>query len=491
MKECHYQKSLKNLIFSYLTDRNPNFLKISDKILKIIKRETQSRYGFVGYLDDKTGYLIVPTLSKNVVEECYVEDRGLVFKNFDTVYGFAIKSKKPFISNDLIRDMGQRELPRGHVRMKNFIAVPAVIKNKTIGVLAVADRKGGYGEKEKRFLSVMAGFYAMICYNLLNIKRMEEQNEVLRQIIENARDIIYMVDTSGRIEYMNKRYKHYGYEEKDIIGHNVSEFAHPQDLDYVMKAFASAVKTGKTREVIKYRILKKDGGFFYADQKSAVIFKNGRPHKIIGSLRDAGRERELQLKIAGQKEILDKIYEFAPDMIFVKDFNGSYISVNRACSSFMKKSKKEIIGKTDIELFGPELAEKIKQDEVKVMEGKTVSATYEWGKKTVNIVKTPIKDEKGGVRFILAIARDITRIKKMENELAIMKAKEKIKRITSDLSHDINNTLAIMSGYTALISENVSEKEDDKHGLKIIDKSIKKAARIVKNFRKKIEKEKI
>ncbi|NLI10176.1 MAG: PAS domain S-box protein [Elusimicrobia bacterium] len=491
MKECHYQKSLKKIIFSYLTDRNPNFLKISDKILKIIKKETESRYGFAGYLDDKTGWLIVPTLSKNVVEECRVDKKNLIFKNFDTVYGIAIKSKKPFLSNDLPSDMKERSLPEGHVKMKSFLAVPAVIKNKTVGILAVADKKEGYSKKEVAFLSVMAGFYAMIVYNLLNLKRIEEQNETLRQIIENARDIIYMVDSSGKIEYMNKRYKYYGYEESDIIGRHVSEFSHKDDLSYVMKAFSSALKTGKTKDVIKYRIMKKDGSFFYADQKSSVIFKNGKPYKIIGSIRDSGKERELVSKLASQKEILNKIYENAPDMMYIKNIDGIYVGVNKACSLFLKKPKKEIIGKSDSDIFGKELSEKIRIDDIRVAAGETVNAVYEWNGRTVNVIKAPIKDDDGKVKFILSMGRDISRIKKMENELALMKAKEKIKKITSDLSHDINNTLAVMSGYTALISESAGESLGEKAGLKIIDKSIKKAANIVKVFRKKIEKEKL
>ncbi len=491
MRECHYQKSLKKLIFSYLTDKDPDFFKISEKVLRIIKKETQSMYGFAGYLDDKTGYLIVPTLSKNVISECRVENRQIVFKNFDTVYGIAIKSKKPFISNDLPSDMGERKLPEGHIRMKSFLAVPAVIKNNTVGVLAVADRKGGYGKKELNFMSVMAGFYAMIVYNLLNLKRIEDQNENLRQIVENARDIIYMADMSGKIEYMNRRYKSYGYEESDVIGHNMFEFTHKEDLPYVMKAFNSAVKSGKTRDILKYRIMKKDGSFFYADQKSSVIFKNGKPYKIIGSIRDSGRERELFGKIASQKEILHKIYEIAPDMIYIKNAGGFYVGANKACSHFMKKSRKEMIGRTDYDLFGKELAGKIREDEKKVLEGQTINAVYEWRGRTVNVVKAPIKDETGRVKYVLAIGRDISRIKKIESELALMKAREKIKKITSDLSHDINNTLAVMSGYTSLIGESIKEDVDEKNGLKIIDKSIKKAAKIVKIFRRKIEKEKL
>jgi len=157
----------------------------------------------------------------------------------------------------------------------------------------------------------------------------------------------------------------------------------------------------------------------------------------------------------------------------------------------MKKSKRDIVGHTDYEIFGAELAEKIKRDEAELYSGKTVEEIYEFNGRSVDIVKTAIKDAGGNISFILAIARDITRIKKMENELAMMKAKEKIKRITSELSHDINNTLAVMAGYATLVEEDRRGKESEKQSLKIINNSIKKASRIVQSFRKKIDKEKI
>lgn len=491
MKEHNLQKAIKGIMSSYLTDRNPDFNKISEKILKVIKKETNSQYGFVGYVDEKSGYLSVPTLSGNALKECKIKGREFIFNNFDTVYGKAIKDKRVFISNDLQKDMCSRKMPEGHVNIKNFIAVPAVIKNSSVGILALGNKDGGYTSRDAQFLYVIAGFYAMIICNLINLKKVEEQNESMREMIENSRDIIYTVDPSGQIEYMNKRYRDYGYEENEIIGHNVKEFCHKDDLEMVMSALSRAVKTGRTKDVLKYRVLKKDGSFFYANQKSTVLTKNGKVYKIVGSIRDSTRERENEIKMANQKEMLNSIYEFAPDIIYIKSPSGVYLNANRAACHFMKKSKRDIVGHTDYEIFGAELSEKIKRDEAELYSGRIVKKIYELNGQTLDVVKTAIKDADGNISFILAIARDITRIKKMENELAMMKAKEKIKRITSELSHDINNTLAVMAGYATLMEENMRGEKGEKESLKIISKSIKKASSIVQSFRKKIDREEI
>jgi len=339
MKKYNYEKVIKRIMSSYLIDRDPDFNKISKKILRIIKRETNSKYGFVGYIDERTGYLVVPTLSGNALEECKVKEREFIFKNFNTIYGRALEYKRVFISNDLQKDMGSRKLPEGHVNIKNFIAVPSVIKNSSVGILGLGNKDGGYTSKDAQFLYVIAGFYAMIIYNLINLKKVEEQNESMREMIENSRDIIYTVDPSGRIEYMNKRYRDYGYKEDEVIGHNIGEFCHKDDLEMVINAFSMALKTGKTKDVLRYRVLKKDGGFFYADQKSKMLTKNGSVYKMVGAIRDSTSERENEINIAKQKEILNSIYEFAPDMICIKHPSGIYLSANRASLRLYEKKQ--------------------------------------------------------------------------------------------------------------------------------------------------------
>ncbi|MGL5314753.1 MAG: PAS domain-containing sensor histidine kinase, partial [Peptostreptococcaceae bacterium] len=61
---------------------------------------------------------------------------------------------------------------------------------------------------------------------------------------------------------------------------------------------------------------------------------------------------------------------------WIKDRSGKYVDVNKQCEIKMNKSKSEIVGKSDYELFDKELADKITKEDKKVMkENKTY--TYE------------------------------------------------------------------------------------------------------------------
>ncbi|PIS47895.1 MAG: hypothetical protein COT17_01055 [Elusimicrobia bacterium CG08_land_8_20_14_0_20_51_18] len=477
------------LIKNYLLEKNPNFKKTSKNILKIIKKDTGSPFGFAGHLEEGTGKLIIPTLTGEMCPACRMKNKTAVFDKFDNLFGWVVKNGKPLLTNRPGKDCRSAGVPKGHIRINKFLAAPAIIRGKTVGILALANKKDPYTPDDLGYLSRMANFYAMLVYHLIKMTKLEKSEKSFRELIENTRNIIYVVNKNGIIEYMNKRVQDYGYKKEEVVGHSVAEFAHPEDKIFVMKAFKKAMRTGKTANSLRYRILKKDGTFFQGDQKSSLILEKGKAIKIIGAIRDVTEQSRTQRELMENRELLDKIFNSAKDAIFVKDFKGFYVKGNKACGDIFGLKPENIPGVRDEDFCPPELAAQISENEKEVLAGKTTVTTRESvirGKKRVyNVIRSPLKAENGEIKFILGITRDISKLRKLESELALMKAREKIKLMTSDLSHDINNTLATISGYADLISEALPGNLELEKEFKIIQKATKKAARIINSFRKK------
>lgn len=57
------------------------------------------------------------------------------------------------------------------------------------------------------------------------------------------------------------------------------------------------------------------------------------------------------------------IVENQSDLVLVKDLNGRYTYLNTSCAETIGRPKDEILGRTDIELFGPEIADEIEHYE--------------------------------------------------------------------------------------------------------------------------------
>ena len=75
--------------------------------------------------------------------------------------------------------------------------------------------------------------------------------------------------------------------------------------------------------------------------------------------------KELGISTYVAKLILDS----TPNLYVLKDINGIYIYVNKACAQFLGKKKEEIIGKNDYDLFPSDEAEKYIIGDKAVMHG--------------------------------------------------------------------------------------------------------------------------
>ncbi len=117
------------------------------------------------------------------------------------------------------------------------------------------------------------------------------------------------------------------------------------------------------------------------------------------------------------------LVENLPQNIFRKDLEGKFTFVNGNFCAAVGKSLNEIIGKTDDDLFPPELAEKYQRDDQHVIQTGQLFQGVEENRsscgenKYVQVLKTPIRDSVGNTIGIQGIFWDITENKKAEDAL--------------------------------------------------------------------------
>ena len=181
----------------------------------------------------------------------------------------------------------------------------------------------------------------------------------------------------------------------------------------------------------------------------------------------AGAERKLRENEA----ILRQIIDLVPHGIFVKDWNGKYLLVNKAVADANNTSVSALTGRyhADIHPDQSELQKMLRDDREVMITGKMKF-----------IPEEPYTDAKGNLRFhqatkvpfhffgdktpaVLGIAIDITERKQAEEEKAKMEAElrqalklEAIGTLAGGIAHDFNNILQPMMGYTEMALNELS-----------------------------------
>lgn len=148
---------------------------ISSLILDYAKRLTDSEFGFVGYIEPQTGYMVSPTMTRYIWDKCKVKDKDIVFKKFRGLFGWVINNKKSVLTNNPVKDPRSSGTPQGHVPIQRFLSAPALIGKTMVGQVAIANPPHDYTERDLVLIERLAALYAIA------VQR-ERAEETIRQM---------------------------------------------------------------------------------------------------------------------------------------------------------------------------------------------------------------------------------------------------------------------------------------------------------------------
>lgn len=166
-----------NLAMSRLSKlilRSRSLEEIAPLVMETAITLTDSKYGFVGYLDQKTGQLVCPTMTPEIWDTCGMTDKTAIFKHFGGMWGWVLQNNAPLLTNDPQHDARATGVPRGHIAIERFLAAPARNgEGKVIGLIALCNAPRNYGGEDRDILERLANLYG------LAIQRMFHELELM------------------------------------------------------------------------------------------------------------------------------------------------------------------------------------------------------------------------------------------------------------------------------------------------------------------------
>ena len=196
----------------------------------------------------------------------------------------------------------------------------------------------------------------------------------------------------------------------------------------------------------------------------------------------AQRTRELRATELRLQDIVDH----SPALIFLKDPAGRYLLCNQPFLDLCQRTRQEVIGERDYELFPAADADLFSAHDAEVIaagrpmefEEHTTAAD---GRRTTHIVqKFPLFDEQGKLYALCGIATNITDRKAGEEQKLVLERRllesqklESLGVLAGGIAHDFNNILTAILGNANLAS---MELPDD-HGVRPLLRQIEHASR--------------
>ncbi len=172
--------------------------------------------------------------------------------------------------------------------------------------------------------------------------------------------------------------------------------------------------------------------------------------------------QESQTALRAREQHLRSLLDNIPDPVWFKNLQGVYISCNKAFAKMLDQNETTIIGKTEDELVGRELANFFRHNDQQALKTSElhryeqlikVSAQEQY---LLDTLKVAVRDEQGNAVGILGIGRDITVQKEAEKQLSFAKeaaeeATHAKSRFLANMSHEIRTPLNAVLGYTQLL----------------------------------------
>ena len=253
-------------------------------------------------------------------------------------------------------------------------------------------------------------------------REMQEKETQFQTVVENAHDLVWMIDREGKLTFVNRRVEEVsGYTADDIIGQHYRSFVHPDSLAISEEVFGD-VLDGKHRQFEK-KILIKGGENRVMLVNESPLHDNGDIVGIVGFGNDITDQKQTENALKESENTFRGIYDNATDAIYIQNKDGHFLDVNSGAVKMYGYSREFFIGKTPEFLSAPgkNNMKKIAGYIEKAFKGEPQLIEF-WGKRKNGEIFPKVvrlnKSQYFGQDVIVAFASDVSQQKKTEETVA-------------------------------------------------------------------------
>lgn len=304
--------------------------------------------------------------------------------------------------------------------------------------------------------------------------------------------ILLSADVLLNIKFVRSFFKLPPIVDQRRTGHIVSIFLLIGCLFWLLDSFFYAMTANYNRSFIE---------FFARDIPPNILFTRiffliccMVSGMVTSNILRRQKQVEIDLQKAREKAVtreafLKTLVRTIPDLVWLKNPQGVYLSCNLRFECFFGAKEADIVGKTDYDFVDKEIADSFRENDRSAIDKGEASVDEEdiifaedGHREHLETIRTPMYNNDGELIGVLGIGRDITERTKLQAQLVQAQKMESIGRLAGGVAHDFNNMLSIILGNTEIILHGIPKGSPFIDNLKEIENAAERSSNLTKQL---------
>ena len=288
------------------------------------------------------------------------------------------------------------------------------------------------------------------------VEALQRSEEYFRSLIENALDIIAVLDLDGTVRYGSPSIRRVlGYEAQELQQQNLFSLMHPEDRIDAQRILSEAQADNRARS-FELRIRHRNGTWRVLEAIGRRFSMDSAKPGFVLNSRDITERKHAAEALRQANETLGAVIETSPLAIYTLDLETRVQTWNTAAERMFGYTAREVIGSPlpivfaeDQQFFRAEIDHAGRGEMAAGVEGRRRRS--DGSSVEVSTWTAPLRNGSGSTIGLVVVVADNTDRRRLEEQFRQAQKMEAVGRLAGGIAHDFNNLLTVITGYCQML----------------------------------------